>query len=67
MSRVRKRKGKRMEMSDDQKRDLMDGLAEAIEALVSPDDTKRRRVVGVLQSIYNCLARDCKGDQHDPS
>jgi len=56
-----------MEMSDDQKRDLMDGLAEAIEALVSPDDTKRRRVVGVLQSIYNCLARDCKGDQHDPS
>ena len=53
-----------MEMSDDQRRDLMDGLAEAIEALLSPDDGKRRRMVGVLQSIYTCLARDCKGDEH---
>ncbi len=53
-------------MNEEQRRDIMDGLAEAIEALLSPDDTKRRRVVGVLQSIYDCLARDCKGDQHDP-
>ncbi len=49
-------------MDDDQKRNFMDALAEAIDALVSPDDAKRQKVVGVLQHLYNCLANECKGD-----
>ncbi len=51
-------------MDSDSKRDLMDALAEAIDALVSPDEERRRRVVGVLQYIYRCLEQDCKGDRH---
>ena len=52
-------------MTDEQRRDIMEGIAESIEALVTPDGREHRRVVGILRSIYNCLARDCKGDEHD--
>ncbi len=54
-------------MDDNQKRDLMDALAEAIHFLVSMDDAGRDRAVSALQHIYRCLESDCRGDKHDPS
>jgi hypothetical protein len=54
-------------MDDNQKRDMMDAVAEAIQLLISMDDAGRDRAISGLQHIYRCLERDCKGDQHDPS
>jgi hypothetical protein len=48
-------------MDDDQKRDLMDVLAEVIQMLGSMDDAKRHRAISSLQYIYNCLASECRG------
>jgi hypothetical protein len=49
-------------MEIEQKRELMDVLAEAIQLLVTVDDAQRNRAISSLQYIYQCLERGCRGD-----
>jgi hypothetical protein len=48
-------------MDDNQKRDLMDALAEVIQMLGAMSDAERHRAISSLQYVYNCLASGCKG------
>jgi hypothetical protein len=54
-------------IDDNQKRDLMDAIADAIHLLTTMDEHDRHRAISVLQYIYACLEDKCRGDKHDPS